>query len=206
MKKEELNYYDEFEKNVDYALQISNILKEYINDFEYDKSLEKENRVHGIENEADANLHKILNYLIKDFLPPFDREDIIELTHKIDDVVDSIDEVVINIDIVDIKKPSDDMKDMVNLLNDACVKLKDMMQKFRHSKKYQETLKLVVEINGIEGEGDILYQEAMKKLFKTEKDPIELSKWRVIYNCLEDCFDSCEYVANCVEEIIMKNS
>jgi len=48
-------------------------------------------QVHQIENEADKNLHEIINYLIKDFLPPIEREDIITLSHRIDDVIDCID-------------------------------------------------------------------------------------------------------------------
>ena len=48
-------------------------------------------QVHQIENEADKNLHEIINYLIKDFLPPIEREDIITLSYRIDDVIDCID-------------------------------------------------------------------------------------------------------------------
>ena len=206
MKKEELNYYDEFEKNADYALQISNILKDYLNNFVYEKSTEKENKVHALEKEADVNLHKIINYLIKDFLPPIDREDIVTLTHKIDDVVDDLDEVVINIDIVDIIEPTSKAIEMVNLINEDCEKLKLMIHKFKNTNKYEETLELVKELNRIEGEGDRLYQESIKELFITKKDPIELIKWSILYNSLENCFDSCENVANCIEEIITKNS
>ena len=78
-KKEELNYFDNFVKNANYALESAKILKEYIDNFDANKSIEKENMVHNLENEADKNQHLVLNYLIKDFLPPIDREDIIML-------------------------------------------------------------------------------------------------------------------------------
>ena len=143
---------------------------------------------------------------MKDFLPPIDREDIVNLSHRIDDVVDSLDEVVINIDILDIQNPRTGVLEIVNLLYEACNKMMQMLSKFHNMKKYEETINLVVEINEIEGKGDVLFQEAIKNLYQKERNPIEISKWNIIYNSLENCFDSCENVANCVEEIIMKNS
>ena len=90
MKKQELNYYDEFIKNIEIAYQISNILKEYIDKFKTEDSEEIEQKVHKLENDADYNLHNLKNYLVKDFLPPIEREDIILLVNKIDDVIDNL--------------------------------------------------------------------------------------------------------------------
>ena len=122
MKKEKLNYFDEFIKNIDFALRSSIILNEYIEHFNSEISKEKEEVVHKLENEADQNLHLVLNYLIKDFVPPFDREDIIMLAHAIDDLEDNIDEIVINLDIFGIEKVRNDAKDFTELIQRACEK------------------------------------------------------------------------------------
>ena len=127
MKKEILNYYDEFIKNADYALETATILKEYVNNFDSNISEEMENKVHAFEKEADKNVHKILNYLIKDFLPSIDREDIVRLVHRIDDFIDSIDEVVINIDILDVTILRDDINKFIDLPYNGCISLKEMM-------------------------------------------------------------------------------
>ena len=102
MKKQELNYYDEFIKNIEIAYQISNILKEYIDKFKTEDSEEIEQKVHKLENDADYNLHNLKNYLVKDFLPPIEREDIILLVNKIDDVIDNLDEIVIDFNILNV--------------------------------------------------------------------------------------------------------
>ena len=206
MKKNKLNYYDEFVKNADFALQSAIILNEYIEHFNSNIADDKEKEVHELENEADKNLHNILNYLIKDFVPPFDREDIIMLTHAIDDLEDDIDEVVINIDIFGIEKVRENSKEFTILIKTACEKIKEMLTIFKNPKKYDEVHGCVIEVNELEDKGDKLYQQSIKNLFNTEKNPIEVIKWKNIYNCLENCLDSSERIANCVEEIILKLS
>ena len=206
MKKKEFNYYDEFIKINNCALEATKILKEYIENFNYDLSLQKVTEIHTIENEADDLQHGILTNLIKDFIPPIDRDDIIELSHRTDDLVDNIDEVTINLDILDVIAPREDVKNFTELLFKCCMILKEMFEKFKDSKKYDSITDLVITINGLEEEGDKLYQEAIRNLYKTEQNAIEIAKWTTIYNCLENCIDSCEYVSDSVHEIIMKSN
>ena len=203
--REEMNYFDIFVKNSNYALEASKILKDFIYNFKTEETEEIENEVHNLENEADKSQHEILNYLVTDFLPPIDREDIISLFHKIDDVVDSVDDVVINLNILDIEILREDVNEFIDLLQLCCYKLNEMLKQFKNIKNFAEIKKLIIEVNKLEEEGDKLYQNAIKKLYK-EKDPIEIIKWTTIYNCLEIAIDSCEIVADCTEEILMKNS
>ena len=67
-------------------------------------------------------------------------------------------------------------------------------------------INIFININRLEESGDKLYQQAIRNLYQYEKNPIEVSAWTIIYNSLEDCFDACESVASCVEEIILKNT
>ena len=206
MKSKQLNYFDEFIKNADIALEISKVLKEYVDNFDANKSEETEMQVHQLENEADKNLHEILNYLIKDFLPPIEREDIIMLSNLIDDTIDCIDEVVINLDILNVTSLREDFKDFAELIYQCYVELKEMMQKLKRLKEYEETQKIVVNINRLEELGDKLYQQAIRNLYQYEKNSIEVSAWTIIYGSLENCFDACESVASSVEEILLKNT
>lgn len=205
MKKQELDYYEKFIKNADIALKMSIILKEYVEHFDYEKSEEYEKKVHYFEREADKNMHAVLKYLITDFLPPIDREDIVNISNKIDDMIDDMDEIVTNIDILDIKEIRPDFKAFVKLAYRMCDNHKEMMTKFKTSKKYEEVHSLVVEINKLEGEGDKLYQNAIRNLYANEENPIEILKWNKIYVCTEKFFDSCEGVANTMREVILKN-
>ena len=206
MKNEGLNYYDEFIKNAEIALEMARILKEYTASFDYQKSIEIEEKVHKLENDADKNLHRTLNFLIKDFLPPFEREDIVMLANKMDDTIDEIDEIVIDLDILNVTTLRQDFPDFIELIYQTSLKLKDMMSSFKTAKKYEDVKSLIVDINAMEESGDRLYASAIRKLYQTEQNAIEISKWHTIYNNLESCVDMCEDIANCVDEILLKNS
>ncbi len=205
MKNKELNYYDEFIKNADIAVNMAEILKEYIDNFKYEQSDEIEGQIHRFENDADDNLHNILNYLVTDFLPPLDREDIVALSNRLDDMIDCIDELVINLDILDIRVLREGFNEFINLICEMTKKQNEIMHNLKRKPKYEEIHSKVVEINNIEEAGDRLFEKSIKQLYQMEKDPIEISKWNTIYHSAEDCFDSIEMVANSVEEIIMKS-
>ena len=204
MKKKELNYYDEFIKNVEICCEISNILKQHIDNFQNEDPKETEEMVHKLENDADLNLHNIKNYLVKDFLPPIDREDIILLSNKIDNAVDDLDEIIIDLNIYNINELRNDFKDFADLICQMSAKLREVMNNFKDKKKYDQTKALIIEINGLEEQGDRLYENAIKNLYNTEQNPIEILKWNNIYGTLEDAIDSFEGVADYVEEILMK--
>lgn len=205
MKKEELNYYDCFIKDTEIALRMTIILKEYVENFDYDKSKEKEKTVHDLEREADNNTHKILKYLVQDFLPPIDREDVALIANKMDDIIDDIDSVVINIDILDVKEIRPDFIQFIKLIYEICQNVGKMMNKLKTSKKYEEIDELVVAINKLEGEGDKIYESAVRNLFINETNAIEILKWHKMYQCVEQVCDSCEGLANTIGEVIMKN-
>jgi len=206
MKKEELNYYDEFINMSKYAIDISKTFKTFLESYNYDETKEQEKKVHSKEHEADKTQHKILNYLIKDFVPPIERDDIINITKKLDDVIDDIDEVMIDLDILAVKSLRPNMPKYVSLMEVATNKMNELLVSFKDMKNYDEVKKLVVALNGVEEQGDKLFQESIRELYLEEKDAVEVIRWTAIYTKLEDCFDSIESVAESVDEAFMKNA
>ena len=206
LKEKNFDYYDEFVKNANIALEISTILKKHAENFEINNSTEIEKKVHRLENEADKNLHEIMDYLAKDFLPPLEREDIVLLVNKIDDIIDYLDEIAINFNILNIVVLRENFLEFMEIFYKLSILLKEMLEKFKDKKKHEEVNKYIIEINNIEESGDRLYENSIKSLFKTETNPIEVIKWNTIYNTLEDGIDSFESVANTIGEIILKNT
>ena len=206
LKEKNFNYYDEFIKNANIAIEISTILKKHAENYDINNSTEVEEKVHKLENDADKNLHETIDYLVKDFLPPIEREDIVLLVNKIDDIIDYLDEIAINFNILNIVVLRDNFLEFMELFNKVSVLLKEMLENFKDKKKHEEVYKYLIEINNIEENGDRLYEKAIKSLFTTEKDPIEIIKWNTIYNTLENGIDSFESVANKIGEIVLKNT
>ena len=71
----------------------------------------------------------------------------------------------------------------------------------RH-KEMSEQTRLISEI---EKRADTLYSDAIRRLFRDEKDPIEVIKWNSIYEELENSIDRCKDVAEALEAVLVKN-
>ena len=205
-KKKDFNYYEQFIKAAGLARDAAKELKSYIENFNGETSTEEKNKIHAIENQADCILHDVKTYLLKDFLPPIDREDIIAMAHRIDDLVDAIDEVVINIDIFIITSIRDDMKKTVELLETTVNTTYDLVVAMANLKNADAIKTKVVEVNKLEEQADRLYEDSVRELYRNESNPVEVIKWSRMYSKMEDCFDACENVADCAEEVLLKNA
>lgn len=206
LKKEEYCYFNEFINNSSIILTSAEVLKETVQNYSKEKLQENITKVHKLENDADKALHKMRNYLIKDFLPPIDREDIVLIGHRLDDIEDFIDEILINFNILNIEKMRDDVVEFTDLLIECTKSVKDALEDFRNFKKADAVKEKVIAINELEEKADRLYEKVMKKLYTEEKNPIEIIKWTTIYSCLENTTDACERIGDLIEDVIMKNS
>ncbi len=205
-KKEEYNYFDEFINSSNYIVESSEILRDTIQNFSRENLKESVIKVHILENKADKILHKMRNYLIKDFLPPIEREDIILIGHRIDDLEDCIDEILINFNILNIINIRNDVLEFAELLLISCKSVQNALEHFKNFKKLEIIKEKVIEINHLEEQGDKLFENAMSKLYSEKADTIEIIKWTTIYNCLENTIDACERIGDCIEDVVMKNS
>ena len=205
-KKEKYNYFDEFIKLADYIVESAEILKDFFEKFDIQKLDETTVKVHQIENNADQILHKMRNYLIRDFLPPIDREDIILIGHKLDDIEDSIDEIFINLKIFNVTDVKLEVNEIVEILLISAKAVKEMFLNFKNFKKIELIKQKIIEVNELEESGDRVYEKIMSTLYRTETNPINLIKWTNIYGWLEDAIDYCEQVSDSVEDVILSNS
>lgn len=205
-KKEEYNYFDEFINNSNYIVKSAEILRETLDDYTQEKLNENRLKVHELEHKADLNLHSMRNYLIKDFLPPIEREDIILIGHRLDDIEDNIDEILINFDILNILEIRKDLIEFTDLLIKCCNSVKEILVSLKNFKKIDFIKEKVIEINHLEEQGDKLYEENMKKLYRETNNQIDIIKWTTIYNCFENAVDACERIGDGIEDVIMKNS
>lgn len=205
-KKENYNYFNEFITLTDYIVKSANTLKDIMENFNLEKLNTDIHEVHKLENEADKIVHKMRSYLIKDFLPPIDREDIALISNKLDNIEDGIDEILINVKILDITEIKQEVIELIDILVMCCVAVKDIFIDFNNFKNIELINQKVIQVNRLEELGDRTYEKLMTSLYKSEKDPIKLIKWTNIYKCLEDTIDSCEEIGDCIQDVVMKNS
>ena len=205
MKKEKFNYFDEFIKGSNYSVQCIELLNNIFKDFSNSTLPDNIIKMHTIEHKADEEKHALTNYLLKDFLPPIEREDIVLLAHKIDNLTDNIEEILINIDIFNVNKLRPEVNELTDLLTNCCKSVNILVSEFKNFKKNPNIEEKIIEINRFEENGDILYSKYMKELYR-EESAVDILIWTQILNCFEQCFDACEQIADAVENIILKNS
>lgn len=205
-RKNEYNYFDAFSNLSKYSYNLAVMLHETLSSFNPNNISDKVKAAHEIEHNADLAKHDIMNRLVKEFLPPIEREDITSLTQEIDDVTDSVEDVLIYVDMFNIQKIRPEILKFTELLVSCCKAMDDALEEFKNWKNSKKLHSLIIEINRQEEVGDALYVDSMRNLYHTSKDPIELMCWTEILHRLEKCADNCEDVANIIEGIIMKNS
>lgn len=205
-KKTSYSYFAFFCEMIDCACQASTALNNMFSDFQSKNLRQEADVIHQIEHAADLKKHDMMSQLLREFLPPIDREDIVNISHVLDEIVDLIEEVVLSLYMNDIQKCRPDVQPMVALIVKQCEELQKLMAEFENYKKSDKLRESIIVINTLEEEGDRLYLEAMRNLKLTCSDPFEMIAWRDIYSSLEDCSDACEKVADAVEEVVMKNT
>ena len=205
-KKEEYNYFNEFILLTDYIVKSANILKEVIEKFNISEIENNIVKVHSLEHQADTIVHEMKDFLIKDFLPPIERKDISEIANKLDDLEDGIDEILINFKILNIVQMKQEVIEQVEVLVKCCDSVKDAFMNLKSFKNVELIKEKAIAISRFEEQGDRIYEKLMESLYKNETNAIELIKWTSIYNCLENTIDSCETLADEIQDIVTQNS
>lgn len=200
------DYFEMLSELVDYSCSAANLLHDTLLNFDANEMEKKIEEMHKIEHTADVKKHDMMDKLVKEFITPIERGDIAELAHEIDNVTDAIEDILARIYMFNITSMRQEALDFANVIIKNCNELKGLMREFRNYKKSSEIQKLIVNINGLEEEGDKLYIMSIRNLYTTSKDPIELMTWTDTFKYFERCCDACETAANVVESVIMKNS
>jgi hypothetical protein len=160
-----------------------------------------------IEPKADELTHQIINLINKSFITPFDREDIYRLIHEYDDIIDLLENTIHNIYLYEVVEKRPFVDDFARLIGRASVALVALVKETVAKQKYTDQIwKYICEIHDLEDEGDVIYHRTLRQLFKEEKDPIELIKWKDILITLERVMDVFQYMSNTVEGIVVKGS
>ncbi|HHX22414.1 MAG: DUF47 domain-containing protein [Tepidanaerobacteraceae bacterium] len=207
MRKKENYYFDTFVELMDYSCKAADLLKQIMINFDANQIKAKMEEMHAIEHSADVARHKMMGKLLKEFITPIDREDIMAMADSIDTVTDSIEDVLMQMYMYNVVKVTEYAQKLTELIEKSCYLLKkafiDEFPNFRKSKKIRD---LIIEINRLEEEGDTLYTEAIRALYLSNKDYKDIVAWDSTYHYLEKCCDACEDVAEVIERIIMKNT
>ncbi len=190
----------------EFALKEAKLLK---NTFDSFKSADMETvrkEMHELEHGCDVVKHSLAAALVKEFLPPIDREDLFLLGHVTDDLTDRIESVLIFFYMANITTLRDDAIAFADMIISCCENVVGMLKEFKNFKKPEKIREYIVKINDLEEAGDKLYINAVRRLSLSETDTRTIIEWRDVYRGFEACCDAAEKIADEIESVIMKNA
>jgi len=199
---QDYNFFEFFEKEVEYVVEAAKLFNEIVNKGEVD--IETREKMRDIEHEGDKIAYSIIDHLNKTFITPFDREDIHELAKKLDDVNDMLNTIVSRLKIYKIKKVDSYLVEFGKIILNSTNLLKCAIKNLRNLKNTSEIISSCLDMNRSESEADKLRDRALENLLEKEKDPIEVIKWKEIYQDAETVLDICKASAHVIESILVK--
>ncbi|WP_223068842.1 DUF47 domain-containing protein [Paenibacillus caui] len=202
VKKKDI-FFQTLENMADAIVQAADYFAGHVSDFDNISDFAKAMKEY--ERKCDDFTHTIITELNKTFITPIERDDIMELTTTMDDVMDGLEATVSRFYMYHLGKPDKYIVQFAEILRTSAYEIQKAVH-LLSSKKLLAIREHTIRLNDLENQGDDLLRICINELFKTVTDPIELIKKKEIYERLETTTDACEHVANMLESIIMRNS
>ncbi len=170
----------------------------------YDDLAVRRDRIKDIEHQGDEIVHDIYDHLVKSFVTPIDREDISKLASLYDDVLDYIYAVVNRLYLYEISTPTEPMRRFTDTVVKSVQEIDIAFAGIQKIKAPQIEARCI-EVDRLENEADVVLNEAVASLFKTQ-DAITIIKMKEVYELMETITDKCEDVVQVIRDIILEYS
>jgi len=198
-------FYSLFEEASDNLEKIAKKLLQVVQEPDFNKRAVLISDMSALEHDNDEVTHRIFIELGRNFITPFDREDIHALASALDDIADYIFSAGKKINFYNIDPISDQgIQKTAEAIYNATLAVKEAVMELRNLKNPQKIIECVIKINSIENDADTLFDMSIEKLFNSDVDAKELIKRRELYQVMETATDKCEDAGNVIESIVVK--
>lgn len=197
-------FYSLFEEVADSVAKMGSLLKAVVAEPDYDKRAVLILQVETQEHINDEFTHRIFTELGRNFITPFDREDIHYLASALDDICDYIYAAAKKINFYKVNPSDPGIQKMADLIEQGSVQIRDAVRELRNMRNMRTITDALVRVNSLENQADDVFDMSIERLFENEPDAKEVIKKRDIYQVLEIVTDKCEDATNVIESIIIK--
>lgn len=199
-------FFSLFENVAAVLVKMGEKLSEIVNEPDFEKRAKLIKEIEDMEHVNDDYTHKIFTELGKNFITPFDREDIHHLASALDDIADYVYASAKKINFYRVNPDDIGIRKFGDLIALGCAQVYKAVAELRDMRNMRVITDALVAINSIENQGDDIFDMSIERLFATEPDAKEVIKKREIYQVMEIVTDKCEDAANVIESIIVKYS
>ncbi len=197
-------FYGLFEEVSDKVLEMAKILKQVVGEPDFDKRAALILQIENLEHDNDELTHRIFTELGRNFITPFDREDIHYLASSLDDIADYIYASAKKINFYRVNPIDTGLQKFADLIYQSSEQVRLAVRELRNMKNLRLITEALVRINSIENQADDIFDMSIERLFAEEQDAKEVIKMREIYQAMEIATDKCEDAGNVIESIIVK--
>lgn len=197
-------FFELFEAIAGNVSKMGNLFKQVVAEPDTDKRSALVQTIIDLEHDNDELTHRVFTELGRNFITPFDREDIHYLASALDDIADYIYSSAKKINFYKVNPNETGMQKMAELIDQGATQVEVAVKELRDMKKIRNITEALVKINSIENQADDVFDMAIENLFNTEPDAKEVIKRRDIYQVMELVTDKCEDAGNVIESIIIK--
>ena len=197
-------FYELFEKIAVNVETMGVLLKKVIEEPDFDRRSAIINQVEDLEHANDELTHNVFTELGRNFITPFDREDIHYLATSLDDIADYVYAAAKKINFYRVNPNDTGMQKFAELIEQGVQQVRIAVTELRNMKNMRNITEALVKINSIENQADDIFDFSIERLFDTEPDAKEVIKKREIYQVMEIVTDKCEDASNVIESIIIK--
>src|SRR5436190_18825705 len=197
-------FYQLFENVSGVLVKMGDKLKVLVNEPDFDKRGQLIQEIEDMEHVNDDYTHTIFTELGRNFITPFDREDIHYLATSLDDIADYIYAAAKKINFYRVNPNDMGMQKFAELIEQSAQQVSIAVTELRDMKNMRNITEALVKINSIENQADDIFDMSIEKLFATEPDAKEVIKKREIYQVMEIVTDKCEDASNVIGSIIIK--
>ncbi|MBS1575291.1 MAG: DUF47 family protein [Bacteroidetes bacterium] len=197
-------FFDLFESVAGNVALIGSRLKEMVSETDFDKRATILAQIEDLEHVNDDLTHRIFTELGRNFITPFDREDIHYLASALDDIADYVYASAKKINFYRVNPNDMGIKKLAEMIEQGTLHVSKAVIELRNMKNMRQVTEALVKINSMENQADDVFDMSIERLFATEPDAKEVIKKREIYQVLEIATDKCEDAGNVIESIIIK--
>ena len=194
-----VKFYDLFREQAENIHQAAQMLVGLFEDF---KDVEKRvAEIKFLEHKGDQLTHELMMKLNQTFITPIDREDIHSLGSALDDVLDLVDAAASRLVTYKVTSVTPGARQLSKVILHGT---EIILQAVSELNKPHNILEYCEKIAMIEEEADRIKGECVARLFEDSTNPVEIIKWKEIYEVLEATTDKCEDVADVLEAVVLK--
>ncbi len=197
-------FYTLFEKTAENVSEMGKKFKAFVYETDPNLRFQISKEIEELEHKNDEITHQIFQELGRNFITPFDREDIHYLATAMDDVADYIHASCKKIQFHGVNPLEQGIQNLAEIICQGASEVSKVIMQLRELKRPEKIMESIVKINSLENHADNVFDMSIKTLFETEDDFKNLIRRREVYTVMEVATDKCEDVANVIETIIVK--